>query len=244
MEGGSHQDRAREEDRSEDAVELLQQVMSDDPDHEEAQSLLVDHLERSGRGEELVALLRQQLASAQERKDAGAVKAASLRLGRRVEGESPDDGLAIYRSALEWAPEDAELLAVILSRLDEEDDLSERALLTERLAISYGVVQVLIGSVCPFFLLMIATRPQLPPQMMTRLSGLAGVLVLVQVLAMRWNIVVGGQLFSKSFRGFVEFPLHWTGREGLIAGAVILALPLLALWVAGKLLPLWSTKEA
>ncbi|MCH8047281.1 MAG: polysulfide reductase NrfD [Planctomycetes bacterium] len=117
-------------------------------------------------------------------------------------------------------------------------------LLTEHLVVSYGIVQVLIGSVCPFFLLMISTRPQLPARAMTWLSGLAGVLVLVQVLAMRWNIVVGGQLFSKSFRGFVEYPLHWGGREGLIAAAVILALPLLALWVAGKVLPLWPSKEA
>lgn len=117
-------------------------------------------------------------------------------------------------------------------------------LLTEHLVVSYGIVQVLIGSVCPFFLLMIATRPQLSARAMTWLSGLAGVLVLVQVLAMRWNIVVGGQLFSKSFRGFVEYPLHWGGREGLIAAAVILALPLLALWVAGKVLPLWPGKEA
>lgn len=117
-------------------------------------------------------------------------------------------------------------------------------LLTEHLVVSYGIVQVLIGSVCPFFLLMISTRPQLPARAMTWLSGLAGVLVLVQVLAMRWNIVVGGQLFSKSFRGFVEYPLHWGGREGLIVAAVILTLPLLALWVAGKVLPLWPSKEA
>jgi predicted Zn-dependent protease len=122
-----------DESRSEDAVELLQQVLSDNPDHDEAQNLLVEHLERSGRGEELVALLQQQLASAKEREDAMAVKAASLRLGRRLESESPEQGLAIYRDALEWAPEDAELLTVLLSRLDEDDDPRERASLTERL---------------------------------------------------------------------------------------------------------------
>ncbi len=117
-------------------------------------------------------------------------------------------------------------------------------LLTEHLAFSYGVVQVLIGSVVPFFLLMIATRPRLPPRIMNALSGLAGILLLVQVFAMRWNVVVGGQLFSKSFRGFVEFPLHWGGREGLIAAGIILLLPLVALWAASKLLPLWQTSES
>jgi hypothetical protein len=60
---------------------------------------------------------------------------------------------------------------------------------------------------------------------------------------MRWNVVVGGQLFSKSFRGFVDFPLHWGGREGLVVAAVVLALPLLALWIAGNIVPLWPSDE-
>lgn len=115
-----------------------------------------------------------------------------------------------------------------------------KTLLTTRLAVSYGVVQVLIGSVVPFFLLLIATRPRLNPRVMSFLSALSGVLILVQVFAMRWNVVVGGQLFSKSFRGFVEYPLHVGGREGLIAAAVVLILPCVALAVAGRLLPLLS----
>jgi formate-dependent nitrite reductase membrane component NrfD len=117
-------------------------------------------------------------------------------------------------------------------------------LLTERLAVSYGLVQVLIGSVCPFFLLLVAIQQRIRPRLMMICSGLAGLLVLVQVFAMRWNVVVGGQLFSKSFRGFVDYPLHWAGREGLLAALVVLTLPLIALWVAGKLLPLWPQSEA
>ena len=118
------------------------------------------------------------------------------------------------------------------------------ALLTERLAVSYGVVQVLIGSVCPFLLLLLAIRPRLKPRWLTGLSGTASVLILVQVFAMRWNVVVGGQMLSKSFRGFVEYPLHVGGREGLIAAAVILVLPLVALMFASRLLPLWESDEA
>ena len=102
---------------------------------------------------------------------------------------------------------------------------------------SYGLVQVLIGLVCPFFLLLVAIRPRLNPRWMTRFRGLASLLVLVQVFAMRWN-VAGGQLFSKSFRGFVEYSVPWGGCEGLVATAVVLTLPLLALWAAGKLFPL------
>jgi Ni/Fe-hydrogenase subunit HybB-like protein len=115
-----------------------------------------------------------------------------------------------------------------------------KALLTTRLAFSYGVIQVLIGSVVPFFLLLIATRPRLNPRVMSFLSALSGLLILVQVFAMRWNVVVGGQLFSKSFRGFVEYPLHIGGREGLIAAAVVLISPCVALAFAGRFLPLLS----
>ena len=117
------------------------------------------------------------------------------------------------------------------------------ALLTQRLAVSYGVVQVLVGSVCPFLLLLLAIHPRLSVRWMTGLSGIASMLVLVQVFAMRWNVVVGGQMLSKSFRGFVEYPLHIGGREGLIAAAVILALPFFALIFAGRLLPLWESDE-
>jgi len=116
-------------------------------------------------------------------------------------------------------------------------------LVFERLAVSYGVIQVLIGSVCPFVLLLMALHRGNSAQRVSLLSGVASLLILVQVFAMRWNVVVGGQLFSKSFRGFVEYPLHIGGREGLIAAAVVLLLPLIALGVAGRLLPLWQSEE-
>jgi hypothetical protein len=116
-------------------------------------------------------------------------------------------------------------------------------LLTEHLAVSYGLVQVVIGSICPFFLLLIAIRRNLQPRLMIAFGGLASLLVLVQVFAMRWNVVVGGQLFSKSYRGFVEYTVPWGGREGMIAAIIVLTLPLLALWAANRLLPLWSESE-
>lgn len=119
-----------------------------------------------------------------------------------------------------------------------------KQLLQDRLIVSYGVVQLLVGSAVPLVLLLGAFVKRLPDRVVWLTSGLASMLVLVQVLAMRWNVVVGGQLFSKSFRGFVEYPLHWGGREGLIAGAAVLALPLVVLWIASRLLPLWETDEA
>lgn len=113
-------------------------------------------------------------------------------------------------------------------------------LLTEKLSVSYGVIQVLVGSLVPFVLLGLAVIPGLNPRLMNFLSGFSSLLVLIQVFAMRWNVVVGGQLFSRSFRGFVEYPLDLLGREGLIAGGVVLLLPLIVLYAALKLLPIWG----
>jgi predicted membrane protein len=45
------------------------------------------------------------------------------------------------------------------------------------------------------------------------------------VLAMRWNVVIGGQLFSKSLRGVMSYKMEFAGVEGWLMGAVLLALP-------------------
>ncbi|MEZ6041085.1 MAG: NrfD/PsrC family molybdoenzyme membrane anchor subunit [Planctomycetaceae bacterium] len=118
-----------------------------------------------------------------------------------------------------------------------------RELIFEHLSVSFGLIQVLLGSIVPFSLLAIAIIPSLNPRLMAFLSSVASILVLMQVLAMRWNVVVGGQLFSKSFRGFVEYPVHVGGREGLVAAAIVLLLPLGILAVALKLLPVWGETE-
>ena len=55
---------------------------------------------------------------------------------------------------------------------------------------------------------------------------------------MRWNVVIGGKMFSKSHRGFVEYHLALDEREGLLAAMVVLLLPVIALLVAGHRLPL------
>jgi predicted membrane protein len=59
--------------------------------------------------------------------------------------------------------------------------------------------------------------------------------ILVGVLAMRWNVVIGGQLFSKSLRGFMSHKMDFAGMEGWFMGAVLLALPFVVLTVLVKL---------
>lgn len=112
-----------------------------------------------------------------------------------------------------------------------------RHLLTNQLAVSYGIIQVLLGAGIPLLLLPLAAFGRVSPPIVRALAIVSSVCVLLQVLAMRWNIVVGGQLFSKSFRGFVDYPVTVLGREGLLAAAGVLLLPLVLLWLALRVLP-------
>ena len=60
-------------------------------------------------------------------------------------------------------------------------------------------------------------------------------MVLVGVLAMRWNVVIGGQLFSKSLRGVMGYKLEFAGVEGWLMGVILLSLPFIILTVMVKL---------
>jgi len=157
----------------------------------------------------------------------------------------PDEACMRALSQLLWrflvlalAFEAIDILHVAYER--EEEWHVIRELLVTKLRFSYLTLQVLIGSVVPLLLLPIPAFTRFfDASFRHSCAAVAAVLALVQVLAMRWNVVVGGQLFSKSFRGFVEYPVTWWGREGLFAAALVLTMPLVLLCVALQLLPVW-----
>ena len=57
--------------------------------------------------------------------------------------------------------------------------------------------------------------------------------------AMRWNVVIGGQLFSKSFLGYTTYKIAFATREGLLTAIALMILPFFILWFLVKLLPPW-----
>jgi len=72
----------------------------------------------------------------------------------------------------------------------------------------------------------------------------AGCLTLLGIFAMRWNVVIGGQLFSKSFLGYTTYKMGLVTREGLLMATVLTVLPFAILWVLVKVLPPWPAKES
>ena len=77
-----------------------------------------------------------------------------------------------------------------------------------------------------------------------RIYAASGVLALVGIFAMRWNVVIGGQLFSKSFLGYTTYKMDFASREGLLPAVVLMVLPFLLLWGLVKLLPPWPEKAS
>jgi predicted membrane protein len=74
--------------------------------------------------------------------------------------------------------------------------------------------------------------------------SISGCLALIGIFAMRWNVVIGGQLFSKSFLGYTTYKMALATKEGLLVAIALTLLPLFFLWVLMKLLPPWAEKSA
>jgi hypothetical protein len=108
-----------------------------------------------------------------------------------------------------------------------------------RLYFSQIVLQIFLGTLAPILLLGITQVTKLAPAIRKRIYVVAGCLVQVGIFAMRWNVVIGGQLFSKSFLGYTTYKMTLITREGLFVAIALTILPLIILWVLLRLLPPW-----
>ena len=133
-----------------------------------------------------------------------------------------------------------ELLEIlsIAYKQTEEWEVLER-LISEKLFISYVVLQFGLFSLVPFVFLAITALVPLGKRLTHALIWLASVMLLMQVLLMRWNVVIGGQLLSKSMRGFTSYFPGLFEREGLVVAAIIFTAPFLILWGFNRVVPLF-----
>ena len=116
-------------------------------------------------------------------------------------------------------------------------------LIRTKLFVSYVLLQFLLCSLVPFLLLGITALFKLRERTEHLLIWVSSGLLLLQVLLMRWNVVVGGQLVSKSMRGFTSYlPGIWE-KEGLITAAVIITMPIVLLVVFNWLIPLFPDAQ-
>jgi Ni/Fe-hydrogenase subunit HybB-like protein len=111
-----------------------------------------------------------------------------------------------------------------------------------KLYFSQIVLQICLGTLIPIALLGLTQVLKLPEIARKRIYTVAGCLTLIGIFAMRWNVVIGGQLFSKSFLGYTTYKMALVTREGLLMSIALTLLPLFLLWVLVKLLPPWPEK--
>ena len=133
----------------------------------------------------------------------------------------------------------------LLQRIYEADE-SFRSLdfmVHTRLWKSQVIVQILLGTVTPIALIGLTQIVKLTDRVRKGIYALAGSLTVIGIFAMRWNVVIGGQLFSKSFLGYTTYKMGFATREGLLTAIVLMILPFIILWFLVKLLPPWPDAD-
>jgi Ni/Fe-hydrogenase subunit HybB-like protein len=107
----------------------------------------------------------------------------------------------------------------------------------EHLFYTLNIGQAMIGTLLPLLMLgsLQVLRKRVPELIRRRMIFCCSFMILIGVLAMRWNVVIGGQLFSKSLRGVMGYKLEFAGVEGWLMGLVLLSLPFIILTVLVKL---------
>jgi Ni/Fe-hydrogenase subunit HybB-like protein len=137
-----------------------------------------------------------------------------------------------------------ELLDFIHRLYESEESihiLSE--MISSRLFVSLIVTQIILGTLMPLTLLTSARFGRVPDEMKRMLYFIAAILVQIGIFSTRWNVVIGGQLFSKSLRGLTVYKIELFGLEGLFMTFAFLILPFVILYVISKILPPWSASE-
>jgi len=109
-----------------------------------------------------------------------------------------------------------------------------------RLFTSQIVLQIVLGTLVPLGLLAVTQVKALAARTRRLVYATAGVLTLVGIFAMRWNVVIGGQLFSKSFLGYTTYKMEFATREGLLPAILLMLLPFAILAVLLRVLPPWE----
>ena len=134
----------------------------------------------------------------------------------------------------------------LIHRIYEADESfrSLNFMANTKLFFSQIVLQICLGTLVPLILLFVTQVVKLPEIVRKYMYVLSGCLALIGVFAMRWNVVIGGQLFSKSFLGYTTYKMELVTREGFLAALALALLPLLFLWILVKLLPPWPEKTA
>ncbi len=118
-----------------------------------------------------------------------------------------------------------------------------RSVIYERDFTKIFILQYTLGNFIPFIIFLI-------PGLTIRRAIIGLVLALTGVFMMRWNVVIGGQAFSLTLSGYMDYimpiiPHNWeTFKEGLGGALSIFIMPFVLFWIIAKIFPVFSPERA
>jgi predicted membrane protein len=124
--------------------------------------------------------------------------------------------------------------------LAEESFEIIKLLVSGKLYLTLFISQGLVGTIVPLIVLVFLQFYKHKIRVRKTMYFIVSILVLIGVYSMRWNVVIGGQLFSKSFSGFTSFKVGLIGLDGTLMAAFWLLLPVGILAFLLWLLPPWK----
>jgi Ni/Fe-hydrogenase subunit HybB-like protein len=118
-----------------------------------------------------------------------------------------------------------------------------RRIIYERDFFKIFILQYGLGNLVPFIIFKM-------PGLTIRRALVGTLLVLMGVFMMRWNVVIGGQAFSASFSGFMEYSLPiWPStielfKEGLFGALSVIITPFVLFFLVTRVLPVFGVKDS
>ncbi|MDH3918112.1 MAG: polysulfide reductase NrfD, partial [Rhodospirillales bacterium] len=111
------------------------------------------------------------------------------------------------------------------------------------LFVPYFVLQFGIGAFLPIGILAFLIFGKVGGRTLVVGAVVSALLVLMSVFMMRWNVVIGGQMISKTLKGLLSYTPPLLGRESLLAAVFVMAAPFGLLWVLTQLFPPWDDAD-
>jgi Ni/Fe-hydrogenase subunit HybB-like protein len=106
--------------------------------------------------------------------------------------------------------------------------------------ISVGLIIQVVFSVIPLVILIVLLARNVRGGALIGWMCFCAVLLMSAVLAMRWNVVIGGQELSKTAKGLITYTPPIWGREGVVWALTLLSGTFVLLWAMTRLLPPWE----
>jgi Ni/Fe-hydrogenase subunit HybB-like protein len=118
-----------------------------------------------------------------------------------------------------------------------------RSVIYEKDFFKIFILQYGLGNVLPFIIFLL-------PGLTIKRALVGSLLVLMGVFMMRWNVVIGGQAFSASFSGFMEYHLPiWPStvelfKEGLFGALSVIITPFVLFFLVTRVLPVFGVRDS